>query len=198
MEMLETTIQDEPREWASRSITVAAKMWCGAMAFFFAAFLFAYFYLKSLDLNHSWKIGAHVSPAGGIGVSVMGAFLLSAVLLAVGSRRPSDRISMGTVAIVLALIGIGLQFFEYSIAGFGPESGAYASVFFGWTAVYALGAFWGVYWMETQVAALWRATRNGFSEVDEELLDAGLRACSTCWSFYAAVGVLMFVVLYLV
>lgn len=192
------TYQEEPREWRARSLTVAAKMWCGAVAFFFAAFLFAYFYLKSLDLNHAWIIGKHVSPSGGLGVAILACYLLSGTFLALGSRRPEDSISMGSAAIVLGLVGVGLQFLQYSVLGFGPASGGYASVYFGWTATYALGALWGIYWMETQVAALWRAGRNGYAGTDESFLRVGLSACSICWTFFVAIGVLMFVVLYLI
>jgi heme/copper-type cytochrome/quinol oxidase subunit 3 len=193
-----SAFQPEPREWAHRSLTAAAKMWCGAMAFFFAAFVFAYFYLKSLDENHGWTIGKHVSPSGGLGVAILGVYLLSGILLYLGARRPADEIATGVAAIVLALCGVGLQFAEYSHLGFGPASGGYASVFFGWTATYALGALWGVYWMETQVAGLWRAGRDGGSEADVAILRTGLDACSICWSFFVAIGLLMFVVLYLI
>jgi heme/copper-type cytochrome/quinol oxidase subunit 3 len=202
MEASTGTFQEEPREWSHRSLTIAAKMWCGAMAFFFAAFLFAYFYLKSLDENHGWKVlhvgSKHVSPSGGLGVVIMAVYLLSGILLYLGSRRPADELSTGVAAIVLALAGFVLQFVEYSHLGFGPNSGAYASVFFGWTATYALGGLWGIYWMETTVAGLWRARRTGGSEESAALLRTGLGACSICWSFFVAIGVLMFVVLYLI
>lgn len=173
-------------------------MWCGSMAFFFASFVFAYFYLKSLDNNGSWTIGKHVTPSGGLGVAVLASYLLSAVFLILASRRPDDEVATGIAAVVLGLAGVSLQFVEYSVLGFGPASGGYASVFFGWTACYALGALWGVYWMETATAALWRARRNGFADADADLLRAGLNACSICWTFFAAIGVIMFVVLYLV
>ncbi len=198
MEASAHRFQPEPHEWRIRSISVAAKMWCGATAFFFAAFLFAYFYLRSLDPNHSWKIGHHVSPSGGLGAAILAAFLLSGTFLWFAARRPDDEISMGVAAILLALVGVGLQFFEYSTLGFGPASGGYASVFFGWTATYALGALWAIYWMETQIATSWRAKRTGSGDLDESLHRAGLSACSTCWTFYVAIGVIMFVVLYLI
>jgi heme/copper-type cytochrome/quinol oxidase subunit 3 len=201
METSTSAFQPEPREWAHRSLTAGAKMWCGATAFFFASFVFAYFYLKSLDENHGWKVlhvgSKHVSPSGGLGVSIMAVYLLSGILLYLGSRRPADDISTGVAAVVLALAGVALQFAEYSHLGFGPTSGGYASVFFGWTATYALGALWGVYWMETTVAGLWRARREGGSQETVALLRTGLSACSICWSFFVAIGVLMFVVLYL-
>lgn len=194
----EERFQEEPREWAFRSLNAGAKLWCGSVAFFFAAFVFAYFYLKSLDNNNSWTIGKHVSPSGGLGVAVMGAFLLSGLFLYMATRRPVDAVSTGVAAVVLALTGVALQFVEYSVLGFGPASGGYASVFFGWTACYALGALWGVYWMETLVASLWRARRNDFAEVDPDLLKAGFSSCSICWSFFVGIGALMFIVLYLV
>lgn len=198
MEASAHTFEPEPREWAHRSLTTGAKMWCGSIAFFFAAFLFAYFYLKALDLNRSWTIGKHVSPSGGLGVAILAAFLLSGVFLAISARRPVDEISTGVAAVLLALAGVSLQFVEYSVLGFGPASGGYASVFFGWTGCYALGALWGVYWMETQVAALWRARRNGYAEIDADLLRTGLNACAICWTFFVAIGVIMYLVLYLV
>jgi heme/copper-type cytochrome/quinol oxidase subunit 3 len=192
------SFQEEPREWAPRSLTAAAKMFCGAIAFFFAAFLFAYFYLRSLDPNNSWTIGKHVSPSGGLGVAILAAYLLSGVFLWLGARSPADQVPMGLAALLLGLVGVALQFVQYSVLGFGPASGGYASVYFGWTATYAVGGLWGAYWIETQVAAIWRARRNGFVEIEESMLDAGLKACSICWSFFVGVGVLMFVVLYLV
>ncbi len=181
----------------TRSITTAAKMWCGATAFFFAAFLFAYFYLRSLDPNNSWTIGKHVSPSGGLGVTVMACFLLSGLLLWLGSRRPVDQISTGVVAILLALCGVDSSSSSTRILGFGPTSGGYASVFFGWTATYAAGALWGIYWMEISVASIWRNKRDG-GGAREDLLQAGYTACTICWTFFVAIGVIMFVVLYLV
>ena len=198
MEASAERFEPEPHEWRIRSISAAAKMWCGATAFFFAAFAFAYFYLRSLDTNQSWTIGKNVSPSGGLGAAILAAYLLSGLFLWLAARRPEDEISTGVAAILLALVGVGLQFFEYSTLGFGPTSGGYASVFFGWTATYALGALWGVYWMETQIATSWRAKRTGSGDLDVSLHRAGLSACSTVWTFYVAIGVIMFVVLYLI
>src|SRR5579875_3752726 len=123
MEASAHRFEPEPHEWRLRSINVAAKMWCGATAFFFAAFLFAYFYLKSLDLNQGWTIGKHVSPSGGLGVAILAAFLLSGIFLWLAARSPADEFSMGLAALLLALTGVGLQLFEYSVLGFGPASG---------------------------------------------------------------------------
>ncbi len=67
---LASHIEPEPREWQLRALWVGARMLCGAAAFFFMAFLFAYFYLRSLDVNKSWKIGT-VDPPTGWGVAIV-------------------------------------------------------------------------------------------------------------------------------
>jgi heme/copper-type cytochrome/quinol oxidase subunit 3 len=197
MEASPHRLQPEPAEWQRRATWVTARLLCGAISFFFLAFLFAYFYLRSLDPNHNWKIGP-VHPSMGLGVSIMGLFLLSGVVFRLGARRPADRLSTSVVAIVMALVAVVLQLIEYSKLDFGAASGGYASVFIGWTATYALAAMLGIFWIETQAASLWRAAREPEGTRDLDLLQAGIEACSFYWAYFVAIGVLAYVVLYLV
>jgi heme/copper-type cytochrome/quinol oxidase subunit 3 len=198
-------IEPEPREWQPRALWVGARLMCGAISFFFLSFLFAYFYLRSLDTHNDWKIGA-VNPSMGLGVAITGLLLLSAVIYRLAARRPADTLPAAIVAIVLALVAIVLQCIEYTTLGFGPASGGYASVFVGWTSLYAVVALLGVYWIETQVASLWRARREGIDRPvregvpadDVELLRAGIEASSFYWAYFVAIGVVAYVVLYLV
>jgi heme/copper-type cytochrome/quinol oxidase subunit 3 len=198
-------IEPEPSEWQPRALWATARLLCGVAAFFFLAFVFAYFYLRSLDVNKSWKIGA-VNPSIGLGVAIVVVLVASAVLLRLAARRPFDGLGLGVAALVLALAAVVLQVIEWTTLGFGPDSGAYASVFIGWTAFYAVFALVCAYWIETQVASVWRARREGIDRPrregvpadDVELLDAGLEACSFFWAFYVASGALAFVILYLV
>src|SRR5579871_1875200 len=149
-------IEPEPRQWQPRALWVGARMLCGSISFFFASFLFAYFYLRSLAPNHNWKIGA-VNPSLGLGLAVAACFLLSAIVFRTTASRPADVLAGGIIALLLALLGVALQCVEYTTLGFGAASGGYASVFFGWTALYAVFALMGVYWIEINVASLWRA-----------------------------------------
>ncbi len=202
---LASHIEPEPREWQPRALWVGARQLCGAASFFFLSFLFAYFYLRSLDVNKSWKIGA-VNPSLGLGLAVASLLVLSAVVFRLGSSRPTDALGAGIVALLLGLVAVVLQFVEYTTLGFGPASGGYASVFIGWTATYAVFAIGCLYWIETQLASLWRARREGLKRPvregvpadDAALMRAGLEACSFFWCFYVAIGVLAFVILYLV
>ncbi len=197
-------IEPEPPEWQPRALWVGGRLLCGSISFFFASFLFAYFYLRALDTNDSWTIG-HVHPAQGLGLAIVLLYLASAVIYRVAARRHAiDELFAGAIAVVLTLIAIALQFFEYTTLGFGAASGGYAAVFFGWTATYAIVALMGIYWVEVQVASLWRVRRGGATRATEvptsetALLRAGIDASSFYWAFFVAIGVISYILLYLI
>src|SRR5271165_1122458 len=192
-----STLQQEPAEWQPRALWANARLLCGAISFLFAAFLFGYFYLRSIDSHNDWIIGT-VSPSVGMGSAIFGLYLVSAVLLRLGIHRSkdSDTLSTGIIAAILGLIAIALQCIQYTTMDFGPASGGYASIFIGWTSLYAVLALVGVVWIEIQMATLWRAARDGTS--DDPVRQAGLEACSFYWAYFVAIGVLAFIVLYLV
>ncbi|HEY2201619.1 MAG TPA: hypothetical protein VGH56_07005 [Solirubrobacteraceae bacterium] len=197
-------IEPEPPEWQPRAIWVGGRLLCGAISFFFASFVFAFFYLKALDMNHNWKIG-NVTPDNGLGIVIAALFLFSAVIYRLTARRQSgDSMAGGAVAVLMALAAVVLQFFEYTLLNFGASQGGYAAVFFGWTATYAIVALMGMYWIEIQVATLWRVRREGqMRETDmptnePALLVAGIEASSFYWAYFVAIGVLAYILLYLV
>jgi heme/copper-type cytochrome/quinol oxidase subunit 3 len=190
-------IEPEPREWQPRANWVNARLLCGAASFFFAAFVFGYFYLRSLDVANRWKIGA-VNPSIGLGIAIAASLLLSAVLLRIAVLRPPRALALAAGALFLALLSIALQAIEWSVLGFGPASGGYASVYVGWTVLYAVFTLFCAYWIETQVATIWRSRREGPGLGGAELLSSGLEACSFFWCFYVGIGLLAFVILYLV
>jgi heme/copper-type cytochrome/quinol oxidase subunit 3 len=198
-------IEPEPPGWQLRAVWVAVRLWVGSASFFFVSFVFAYFYLRSIDSNHSWKIGS-VNPSLGIGLAIAALLAVSAIVFRLGAMRPTDTFGAGIAALVMALAAIILQFVEYTQLGFGASQGGYAAVFFGWTATYSVFAVGCVYWIETQLASLWRARREGLQRPvregvpteDVALMRAGIDACSFFWAYYAGVGVLAFIILYLV
>ena len=196
MEASSRPIQPEPIEWQPRALWVSARLLCGAISFFFMAFLFGYFYLRLLNTNDAWKIGT-VSPQVGLGAGVAACVVLSAALFRMGIHRPAaDTLSTGIVAIILGLVAVVLQCVQYASLGFGPASGGYASIFIGWTSTYAVMTLLGLIWIETQTATLWRARRAGAE--DDPLLEAGLEAASFYWAYFAVIGAIAFIILYLV
>jgi heme/copper-type cytochrome/quinol oxidase subunit 3 len=195
-------IELEPPEWQPRAIWVSARQLCGAASFFFLAFVFAYFYLRSLDTNKDWKIGS-VNPSLGLGILILVVLILSAVALRAAATRAELAVRASAGALLLALLSVVLQVIQWTTLGFGPASGGYASVYIGWTAFYAVFTLFCAYWIETQVATVWRRQRHGVPDTSAEVLTdtaltrAGIEACSFFWTFYVVNGVILFVLLYL-
>jgi heme/copper-type cytochrome/quinol oxidase subunit 3 len=204
-----STIEPEPTGSQPRNLWVSARLGAGAAAFFNLAFVFAYFYLRSVDTKGHWKIGA-VHPSTALGIAIVVAIALSAAVARAGSAQP---VRAGALAIVLGLTAVVLQCIEYTTVDFGPASGGYASVFFGWTAMYAVAVLLAMYWLEVQVATVARVPRGTRVEAelsagghepprgpaaDADLTTAGYEAATFYWSFLAGIGVLAWVVLYLV
>jgi heme/copper-type cytochrome/quinol oxidase subunit 3 len=189
---------------SARALYIAGRLLAGATTFFFLAFVFAYFYLRSLNQDHMWHPG-HVKAEQGLGAAIVACVVLSA-LLAVLAGRHSKRDSRGWLApasgsLALGLAAVALQCIEYTVQHFGPTDGAYASVFCAWTAFFAIAALGTMYWLETQIATEVRARRAPGEHTDiaspDQLIAPGLDACVFFWVYLSAIGVLAYVTLYL-
>jgi heme/copper-type cytochrome/quinol oxidase subunit 3 len=196
-------LETEPSEWQPRAVWLSGRLLCGAISFFFAAFLFAYFYLQALDENHGWRIGP-THPSKGLGLAIAGLYVFGGIVYRLSAKRPQvDVLVGGAVTVVFSLLAVALQFLEYTTLDFGSASGGYGSVFYGWTSLYAIVALLGIYWIEVQVANLWRVRREGPREIEipcgeEALIRAGLETSSFYWAYFAAIGLLTYIVLYVV
>jgi len=200
-------IPPEPPEVGARTLYVASRLLAGATAFFFLAFVFAYFYLRALNQDHLWQT-AKAKPDQGLGAAIVVCVVLSALAsrrLAAGAR---SWLTTAVAGLVLGLAVVVLQCVEYSSQGFGPTRGGFASVFCAWTALYAISVLVTMYWLETHVATGLRARRSGGTRPDpggedadiadpNRLIQPGMAACSFYWSFLAGIGVLTYVILYL-
>jgi heme/copper-type cytochrome/quinol oxidase subunit 3 len=200
-----TEIPPEPPDVAARGLAVAARLLAGASTFFFLAFLFAYFYLRSLNQEHLWRHG-HVDPNQALGAAMIACVALSAVLTVIGGRlmKAGSRGWTGPAlaGVVLGLAAVALQCLEYTRQRFGPTDGAYASVFCAWTALYLVAVLGTMYWLETQLATELRARRrpaplDGDIRQPDRLIAPGLDAAVFYWSFLAGIGVVTYVTLYL-
>jgi heme/copper-type cytochrome/quinol oxidase subunit 3 len=198
-------IPPEPPDVAARTLSVAARLLAGASVFFFLAFAFAYFYLRSLNQDHMWK-PHHVKPEQGLGAAFAACILLSALAMIVAGRQFKRGERSWTVAasagLGFGLVAVALQCIEYTVQKFGLTDGAYASVFCAWTACYLLATLATMYWLETILATELRARREpASSEGDikdpDRLIAPGLDAAVFFWSFLAGLGLLMYIILYL-
>jgi heme/copper-type cytochrome/quinol oxidase subunit 3 len=198
-------IPPEPPDVGGRALSVTARMLCGATTFFFLAFLFAYFYLRSIDAHHVFH-PAHIKPNQALGAAFIACIVLSAAAAVLAGRRmkASSRswLTPGIASVVLGLIAVALQCIEYTAQHFGPTNGAYASVFCAWTGFYMIAVLFTMYWLETQVATEIRARRSpatGQGDIadPDKLIAPALDAAVFYWSFLAAIGIVTYVTLYL-
>jgi len=213
-------VEEEPAELLGRNLNSAGHLLASATAFFFLAFVFAYFYLRAQNNAGLWH-PKHVAPSQVLGVLVMIASVASAVLVRAGladhrARRRRQWRQKGIAALALGVVGIVLQVVEWATVGFGPADGGYASVFVGWTAFYVLFVFGTMFWLETLLATAFRYQkvpepdaitpgeasgdpyRGGRDIADPlSLVRPGLEALSFYWSFLAGIGVLAWILLYL-
>ena len=197
------------RARGSRALTVASRLLAGASTFFFLSFFFAYFYLRSINVDHMWK-PAHVKPNQGLGAAFIVCILISALLAFLAQQRAKGGstkwLAPAAGSVAFGLIAVALQCIEYTVQPFGPTNGAYASVFCAWTAFYLIAVLATMYWLETQVATEVVERRRdvthhidpatGFENPDE-LLPRGLDAAVFYWCYLAGLGVLAYVILYL-
>ncbi len=198
-------IPPEPADVGARALYVASRLLAGATTFFFLAFLFAYFYLRSIDANHMWR-PPHIDPDSGLGAAIVACVLISAALAILAGRHMkrdlSGWLAPAIGALVLGLAAVALQCVEYTVQHFGPTNGAYASVFCAWTAFYAIAVLTTMYWLETQIATEIRARRSPAEHGDihdpDKLIAPGLDACVFYWCYLAGIGAIAYVTLYLV
>lgn len=213
-------VEEEPPELLARNLRTASHLLASATAFFFLAFVFGYFYLRSLNNAGLWHPKS-VSASQAYGAVVMALTVASAFLVRLGlfdhrrGRRPQWRVK-GGAALAAGLAAIVLQIVEWTQIGFGPADGGYASIFYGWTAFQVLFAVGALFWLENILATSLRygkiasgAPAPGEASGDPHrtahdirdplsLVRAGLEAVSFYWAFLAGLAVLAWIILYLI
>ncbi len=212
-------VEAEDPQILSRNLESAAHLLASAAAMFFLAFVFAYFYLRSLNSNDLWRPKG-VDPSLTVGTLATAAWVLGAAVLWLGLRdRRADRRSQwrvkGAVALALGLAGVVLQIVAWFTVGFGPTEGGYASVYFGWTGFLVLFGLGALYWLETTLAASIRyrktlasspesgeASGDPYRTTDDiedplSLVLPSLEAVSFFWIYFAVLVAIAWVILYL-
>ncbi len=191
----ERDLYAETPELHERIDRVGFSLLGGATVMFFLGFVFAYFYLRSLDSNELWR-PAGVTPPAGYGIVIAAALALSAGSFWYAARLAKARrggwLGFAGAALALGLFACVAQMVEYASISFGPQSGGYASVFFGWTLLYTVACLIALYRVETAFAVGLRH-RGEADNMPERFVPA-----AGYWALLAGLGVIAWIVLYLV
>jgi heme/copper-type cytochrome/quinol oxidase subunit 3 len=213
-------VEQEPPEVLGRNLISASYLLAGATAFFFIAFVFAYFYLRSLNNGDMWKPSG-VDASIGWGTAVVACYVVSALLVRLGltdhrALRRTQWRQKGGLALLAGVAGLVLQVLAWTHEGFGPADGGFASVYFGWTAFLFLFVFRTLVWLEMTLATSLRyrkletdAPPPGHASGDPHreahdirdplsLVRAELVGLSFYWTFLVGIAVVSWIILYLI
>jgi hypothetical protein len=185
----------------------------GALTFGFGAFVFAFFYLKSLNSHGLWyptgSLATHPKMALGtiIMVLVVVSALVQTAVLQLIKRGNKAAWQVGAlVALLLGLASVALTIFELADLSFWPGASGFASVFVGFWPVYLTIAFCAMVWLEILLMRCRHIPQIAFVEQPPtyaeafavQRFQASLSAFTVCWNYLAAVALIAWILFFLV
>jgi hypothetical protein len=196
-------------EAALNAAWTGTRLALGGLSFGFGAFIFAFFYLRSLNSHGLWY--AKPAPSMTLGVLIMALVVVSAlvqtlVLQRIKAGHKGIWFQGAIVALVLGLAAVALQIYELASLPFWPGSSGFASVFVGFCPVYLAIAFAVLVWLEILIMRSRSIPEISFVEQPPtyaeafavQRFQAGLSAFTVTWNYLAIVAFIAWVLFYLV
>jgi heme/copper-type cytochrome/quinol oxidase subunit 3 len=183
----------------------------GALSFGFGAFIFAFFYLRSLNSHGRWYWKGFPPPSIGLGTTIMVLIVVSAALqwlvlqnIKAGHKKPW--LAGAVVALVLGLVAVCLTIFELADLPFWPGASGFASVFVGFYPVFLAVVFCVMVWLEILIVRCRAIPEISFVEQPPtyaeafavQRFQASLSAFTVTWNYMAVVAIIAWVLFYLV
>jgi heme/copper-type cytochrome/quinol oxidase subunit 3 len=196
-------------ESALNATWTGSRLAIGGLMFLFGAFLFAYFYLRSLNSSGRWEGSGFVRPSLWIGTTIM---LLAEVsagvhyfgLQRIKAGRKREWQINGVLAIGLGLAAVAFQIYQLIDLPFAPGSSGYASVFSGFYPVFLVIQLAVLLWLEILLARSRFIPALSFVEQPPtytetyavQRFQASLSAFSTVWNYMALMALLFWFLFY--
>ncbi|HEY7324607.1 MAG TPA: hypothetical protein VH520_07260 [Streptosporangiaceae bacterium] len=182
----------------------------GGLSFLFGAFVFAFFYLKSLNSHDLWyTAGSH--PKAWYGVVITALVVVSALvqtgvlqLIKRGNKAAWQRGAL--VALVLGLAAVVFSILQLLYLPFWPAASGFASVFVGYWPVYLFIALCAMVWLEMLIMRARSIPEISFVEQPPtyaeafavQRFQASLSAFTLTWNYLAVMAVIAWILFYLV
>src|ERR1700728_2295834 len=143
-------------EAALNAAWTGSRLLIGSLSFGFGAFVFAFFYLKSLNSHGLWYPTGFKAPQAWVGIVVMLLVVVSAllqylVLQRIKAGHKGVWLSGAWVALVLGLAAVGIEIWQLTALPFYPGAAGFASVFVGFWPVFLTVVFCAMVWLETLI-----------------------------------------------
>ena len=196
-------------EAALNAAWTASRLTIGGLCFLFGSFMFAYFYLRSLNASGRWMGSGYHAPSMVYGTVIMLCLLASAAVhyAALQQIKAGNKGLWQIGAVIALLLGVAaivLQILELLFLPFWPGSSGFSSVFVGFYPVFVVVLLAGMIWLETLLARSRFIPAISFVEQPPtyreafavQRFQAALSGFATVWSFLAIVGVVFWVLFY--
>jgi heme/copper-type cytochrome/quinol oxidase subunit 3 len=196
-------------ESALNGAWTGSRLAIGGLSFLFGSFVFAYFYLRSLDSSGRWMGSAWRQPSTIEGTVIMLLVLTSAgvhyaALQQIKVGRKSWWQVGGVIALLLGLAAVVMQIIQLLFLPFWPGSSGYASVFVGFYPVFLVIVLCAMFWLETLLMRSRHIPAISFVEQPPtyteafavQRFQANLSAFSLVWNYLAAIAILFWVLFY--
>ncbi len=196
-------------ESALNAAWTGSRLAIGGLTFLFGCFVFAYFYLRSLDSAARWQGSGYVRPSLWIGTTIMLLVLLSAGVHYFGLQRikaghKSTWQINGLVALGLGLAAVAFQIYQLTDLPFAPGSSGYSSVFTGFYPVFLTVLLAAMIWLEILLARSRFIPAVSFVEQPPtytetqavQRFQASLSGFSITWNYLALIALLFWFLFY--
>jgi heme/copper-type cytochrome/quinol oxidase subunit 3 len=182
----------------------------GGLSFLFGSFVFAYFYLRSLNSHGRWHGVGFQQPNVAMGTIIIAIIVVSAIIhtmvlqrIKAGNKRAWQAGALA--ALVLGLAAVALMIIQLLFLPFWPGSSGYSSVFVGTYPVYLTVVLAVMIWLETMLMRSRSIPAISFVEQPPTFTEAftvqrsqaGLSAFTAVWNYMAVVGIVFWVLFYL-
>jgi heme/copper-type cytochrome/quinol oxidase subunit 3 len=191
------------------AIWTGSRLALGGLSFLFGAFVFAYFYLRSINSAGRWHGSGYLPPSTLQGTIILFLVLISASAQYYGLQRikgGDKRLWQiaGVTALVLGLGAVAFQIIELLFLPFWPGSSGYSSVFVGFYAVFLVILLAAMAWLEILLVRSRHIPAISFVEqpptypeaAELQRFQANLSAFTTVWNYLAVMAVLFWVLFY--
>ncbi len=209
----EAAVQAEDEGYYHESALNAAwtgsRLAIGGFSFLFGSFVFAYFYLRSLNSSGRWQGSGYVRPSLWMGTTIMLLVLLSAGVHYFGLQRikAGHKVTWqinALVAMALGLAAVAMQIYQLTDLPFKPGSSGFASVFTGFYPVFLVILLGTMIWLEMLLARSRFIPALSFVEqpptytetYSVQRFQASLSAFSAMWNYLALVALLFWFLFY--
>jgi heme/copper-type cytochrome/quinol oxidase subunit 3 len=198
-------------EAALNASWTGARLALGSMSFGFGAFVFAFFYLRSLNSHQDWHPAGFKNPQAWVGIVVLllivvSALLQTGVLQRIKAGHKGAWVNGALVSLVLGLVAVGIMIWSLTDLPFFPGDAGYASVFVGFWPVFMTVVFCAMVWLEILIQRARHIPELAFVEQPPTYVEAfavqrfqsSLSAFTVVWNYLAVVEIVAFVLFYLV